>query len=322
MSWPTTSASPASCSPSTPPICKGEHRRRARGRRLRELRAGGHHRAHPPAQGIAAEKGYRLVPGHDPVVWPAFTAELAARAVSPLVVRGGQVVVGINLRAADVVVDDERIVPWSSRARRTTRCDVIDGRRSVGAPGAIDPHVTSTNPVAPSGGLDCAARPPPRRRHDGGRHADRLRSAHDDSARCTPRRKPPSARAASTWPSGEDSSRRRRNLDELVAAGAVGFKAFACPSGWDDFPAVDEPTLVTGLQVAARLDVRVALHCELESLGHRSSRRSKPFAGPARSPEQSGAHLHVVHVSSGGRRRRGSALARRHHRDVARTTSR
>jgi glyoxylase-like metal-dependent hydrolase (beta-lactamase superfamily II) len=25
---------------------------------------------------IAAEKGYRLVPGHDPVVWPAFTAEL------------------------------------------------------------------------------------------------------------------------------------------------------------------------------------------------------------------------------------------------------
>jgi N-acyl homoserine lactone hydrolase len=27
---------------------------------------------------IAAEKGYRLVPGHDPVVWPAFTAELGA----------------------------------------------------------------------------------------------------------------------------------------------------------------------------------------------------------------------------------------------------
>jgi glyoxylase-like metal-dependent hydrolase (beta-lactamase superfamily II) len=25
---------------------------------------------------IAAEKGYRMVPGHDPVVWPAFTAEM------------------------------------------------------------------------------------------------------------------------------------------------------------------------------------------------------------------------------------------------------
>ncbi len=28
---------------------------------------------------IAAERGYRLVPGHDPVVWPALTAELTAR---------------------------------------------------------------------------------------------------------------------------------------------------------------------------------------------------------------------------------------------------
>ena len=28
---------------------------------------------------LAAERGYRLVPGHDPVVWPALTAELAAR---------------------------------------------------------------------------------------------------------------------------------------------------------------------------------------------------------------------------------------------------
>jgi glyoxylase-like metal-dependent hydrolase (beta-lactamase superfamily II) len=29
---------------------------------------------------IAAEKGYRLVPGHDPVVWPAFTEEMRVRA--------------------------------------------------------------------------------------------------------------------------------------------------------------------------------------------------------------------------------------------------
>ena len=27
---------------------------------------------------IAAERGYRLVPGHDPVAWPALAAELAA----------------------------------------------------------------------------------------------------------------------------------------------------------------------------------------------------------------------------------------------------
>jgi N-acyl homoserine lactone hydrolase len=32
---------------------------------------------------IAAERGYRLVPGHDPVVWPALTSELDARWPGP-----------------------------------------------------------------------------------------------------------------------------------------------------------------------------------------------------------------------------------------------
>ena len=27
---------------------------------------------------IAGEKGYRVIPGHDPDVWPAFTAEMGA----------------------------------------------------------------------------------------------------------------------------------------------------------------------------------------------------------------------------------------------------
>jgi glyoxylase-like metal-dependent hydrolase (beta-lactamase superfamily II) len=31
---------------------------------------------------IAADRGYRLVPGHDPVVWPALTAQLSS-AVTP-----------------------------------------------------------------------------------------------------------------------------------------------------------------------------------------------------------------------------------------------
>jgi N-acyl homoserine lactone hydrolase len=28
---------------------------------------------------VAAQRGFRLVPGHDPVVWPALTEELARR---------------------------------------------------------------------------------------------------------------------------------------------------------------------------------------------------------------------------------------------------
>jgi N-acyl homoserine lactone hydrolase len=49
-----------------------------------ELAVGGFVRCRPEdtiepirrLKAIAAEKGFRLVPGHDPVVWPAFTAEL------------------------------------------------------------------------------------------------------------------------------------------------------------------------------------------------------------------------------------------------------
>jgi allantoinase len=88
------------------------------------------------------------------------------------------------------------------------------------------------------------------------------------------------------------------NLDELVAAGAVGFKAFACPSGWDDFAAVDEPTLVTGLRVAARHDVPVALHCELASLGHSVESEIEAIKWAGALAAQKNARLHVVHISS------------------------
>ena len=32
---------------------------------------------------IAAERGYRLVPGHDPDAWPSLTAELAGQLAGP-----------------------------------------------------------------------------------------------------------------------------------------------------------------------------------------------------------------------------------------------
>jgi N-acyl homoserine lactone hydrolase len=32
---------------------------------------------------LAAGRGYRIVPGHDPIAWPALTAELATRWPTP-----------------------------------------------------------------------------------------------------------------------------------------------------------------------------------------------------------------------------------------------
>jgi N-acyl homoserine lactone hydrolase len=53
----------------------------------REVAVGGRINAGPEVsveqirklKAVAADRGYRLVPGHDPVAWPALTAELAAR---------------------------------------------------------------------------------------------------------------------------------------------------------------------------------------------------------------------------------------------------
>lgn len=32
---------------------------------------------------VATDKGYRVIPGHDPVVWPAFAAEMGVQVFSP-----------------------------------------------------------------------------------------------------------------------------------------------------------------------------------------------------------------------------------------------
>jgi allantoinase len=51
-------------------------------------------------------------------------------------------------------------------------------------------------------------------------------------------------------------------LDELADRGVVGFKAFMCPTGIDDFDAADDDTLHAGMARAARLGLPVAVHAE------------------------------------------------------------
>jgi allantoinase len=89
-------------------------------------------------------------------------------------------------------------------------------------------------------------------------------------------------------------------LGSMVEAGVVGFKAFACPSGWAEFPAVDGPALTEGLAVAARAGVPVAVHCELEALGHTVESEVAAVRWAASLAAEHGARLHVVHASSPG----------------------
>ena len=105
------------------------------------------------------------------------------------------------------------------------------------------------------------------------------------------------------------------NLDELeplVERGVMGFKAFMCPSGIDEFPACDEATLREGMNRIAELDSILLLHAEdplllREAKGPTAEDfiRSRPpeaeisaIAQAIAMARETGCRLHVVHVST------------------------
>jgi allantoinase len=102
-------------------------------------------------------------------------------------------------------------------------------------------------------------------------------------------------------------------INEMAEAGAVGFKAFLCPSGIDEFPATDPATLREGLKLAKRWKLPVAVHAEdptalatAEPKGRtmRDFLDSRPKAAEVEAVRwaceaagETGASLHIVHVS-------------------------
>jgi allantoinase len=63
-------------------------------------------------------------------------------------------------------------------------------------------------------------------------------------------------------------------LDELAACGVIGFKAFMCNSGIDDFTCVGDAVLREGMKRAAALKLPVAVHAESETLTARLTAES------------------------------------------------
>jgi allantoinase len=102
------------------------------------------------------------------------------------------------------------------------------------------------------------------------------------------------------------------DLQELARRGVVGFKAFMCASGIDDFQAADERTLREGMAQASALGLPVAVHAESEARllppggsGWLDWARSRPVEAEVDAialalalAEETGCSLHVVHVSS------------------------
>lgn len=117
-------------------------------------------------------------------------------------------------------------------------------------------------------------------------------------------------------------------MEELAERGVVGFKAFMCPSGIDDFQWADDLTLLRGMEIAAGLDLPVLLHAESAAItgalteaavteGRTDAEaflESRPVIAELEAierallyAEETGARVHIVHVSN----LRGVELIRR-----------
>ena len=98
-------------------------------------------------------------------------------------------------------------------------------------------------------------------------------------------------------------------LDALIDRGVLGFKAFMCPSGIDEFPACDSITLREGMARIARRGSILLVHAEdpvvLAQHVNGDFMRSRPpeaelaaIANAIELAAQTGCRLHVVHVST------------------------
>jgi len=213
-----------------------------------------------------------------------------------VVVRGGFVID----RPADVVIAGERIVDIvAPGTAETVGAEVIDAGGLAVLPGMVDGHVHFDEPgrsdwegfdagsaAAAAGGVTTIVDMPID--SDPPTTTAALAEAKADAARA--RSRVDVALWGGLVPGSVD------HLDDLAAVGVVGFKAFACPSGWDDFPAIDEPTLVAGFAAARRHGLPLALHAELEPLGHTAESEVAAIGWAASRAD--GARLHVVHVSA------------------------
>lgn len=243
-----------------------------------------------------------------------------------LVLRGGTLVTPDGERTGDLGIEDGVIGELADELPGGH--DEIDARGLLVLPGAVDAHVHLNDPgradwegiatgtAALAAGGSTTAVDMPLNAHpptvDGAsfdlKAARIAASAHVDLA---------------LW--GGLVPGNLGQLEELAARGVVGFKAFMCSSGIDDFAAADDETLRAGMREAARLGLPLAVHAESDAISSRLAARavaegrtsmrdflaSRPVEAELEaigraleSARESGCSLHVVHVSSG----RGVAL--------------
>jgi allantoinase len=217
-----------------------------------------------------------------------------------VIVRGGDVVAGGGVARRDVVVRDGSVAALVPAGAAPLDGEVLDAGGLLVLPGMVDGHVHFDEPGRDGWeGFDTGS---------AAAVAGGVTTVVDMPIDCDP----PTVSAAAVVAKAAAARARSRvdvamwgglvpasvgALGELLDAGVAGFKAFACPSGWDDFPAADRGTLAVGMAVAAAAGVPVAVHCELEHLGHTVESEVAAIRWAAGLARDAGARLHVVHAS-------------------------
>lgn len=237
-----------------------------------------------------------------------------------MIVRGGQVVTADGVVEADVAIEDGVVVGVGPELGGEPG---LDATGLVVLPGAVDAHVhlndpgrahwegfaTGTRALAAGGTTTAVDMPlnalPPTL--DGAAFDAKAAAAegrlHVDVA---------------LW--GGLVPGNLGALEELAERGVVGFKAFMSSSGVPEFGAADEDTLGEGMRRAAALGLPVAVHAEDDALTARLGAEARAAGGtslrdwagsrPVEAEllairtalglaKETGAQLHVVHVSSG-----------------------
>jgi allantoinase len=218
-----------------------------------------------------------------------------------VIVRGGDVVTPAGITTADIVVDGGRIAALVPAGTAPRDNQTLDATGLLIFPGMVDCHVHFDEPGRTGWeGFDTGS---------AAAVAGGVTTVVDMPIDCDPPTITAAAVAAKAaavagssrvdvamWGGLVPSSVGA--LGEMLEAGVVGFKAFGCPSGWDDFPAADTATLAAGMAVAAAEGVPVAVHCELASQGHTVASEVAAVRWAAGLAHAAGARLHVVHCSA------------------------
>jgi allantoinase len=246
------------------------------------------------------------------------------------IVQGGQVVVPGGVIEATIVIEGDRIAGLLDPAVAVPAEETIDASGLVVLPGAIDAHTHFIQD-------DPAVAPPNPEESEGFANGGRAAAAGGvttviEMPQATPpttngailrrRRELASADAIvdfALW-GGVCAGQPAQALDDQIAEGAVGFKAFMCDSD-PMFPGIDDAQLLTTLEHLKATPYLFGLHAESDALlqaglaAMQHSGRTDPMAHHESRPpvveieavhraiffaEATGGWVHIVHLSTAG----------------------